>query len=93
MEVLERLVVAAATGMGKLGGLAATLVVGWKFLAFLFTGDGRALGALLKYVLGIVVVLAVLSNLPETVGMLQTLAGLLFRATVEGIQSATNSAS
>lgn len=90
MDVLERLVAQAAVGLGALGGLAATVVVGWKFLWVILSGGSeRALASLIKFVATIVVTLAVLSNLPEAAAMLQTLAGLLFRAVVEAVQSAS----
>jgi hypothetical protein len=89
MDALVRLGVTVTTLLAQAAGVAAAVVIAWKFLMVILSGGSeRALGQLIRMLLIMGVAIAVMSHTGETVELVTTLGGALFRTVMNAVRGA-----
>jgi hypothetical protein len=89
MDALVRLGLTVTTLLAQAAGVAAAVVISWKFLMVILSGGSeRALGQLIRMLLVMGIAIAVLANPGETVELVTMLGGALFRTVMNAARGA-----
>jgi hypothetical protein len=89
MDALARLGTTAVTLLAQAAGIAMMVAISWKFLMVIVSGGNeRAFAQLFKTLLVFGLSIAVMTHLPETVELVQTVGGALFRTVVDAVRGA-----
>jgi hypothetical protein len=89
MDALVRLGATVTTLLAQAAGVAAAVVISWKFLMLVVSGGSeRALGQLLRMLLILGIAIAVMTHIPETVELVTNLGGAIFRTVADALRGA-----